>query len=565
MYDYLIIGAGSAGSILAHRLSSDPSITVALIEAGPDLPPEKTPEIIWDSHAGLAYFDPRFHWNQLRVYNVSPQLDPNSKPSRYEQARVVGGGSSINGQFAVRGLVSDYDEWSDYAVQGWSYADLLPFFKKTERDLDFGGSEHGDAGKIPVRRIFQHEWGHYSRAILKAAIREGFNFYEDLNGTDYDGCFPMPMTNQYGRRVSSSTAYLDAATRRRTNLEIFTDSYVSKLLIEGRRAIGVEILGSQKLTVLHSSEVIISAGALHSPALLMRSGIGPGEHLNSHDISIVADLPGVGSNLMEHPSISLAAHLKGDARMPVHQRRHSSFVTRFSSKVDDCANGDMFLMPMNSAGWHPLGKSLGTLLGIVNKSYSRGTVRLRSQDASVEPLVDLNMLGDQRDLTRLVEVFQLMTRIMRSSDVQKVTTMWFPAGYNDEVRSLMIPNVSNWLKTAAARTLLDASSVSRRAMHRFKFSRGIDLKRMEQDLDYIADWVKSTVWPGWHVCGTCRIGKGNDKYAVVDEKCKVHGIQGLRVIDASVMPTIPSANTNLPTMAIAEKISSSILHDQDPR
>ena len=457
MYDYLLLGGGSAGAVLADRLSADGLFRVCLVEAGPDLPPEDVPDIIWDSYAGLAYFDPRFHWSQLRVYNVSPEQYPHAVASRYEQARVIGGGSSIIGQFAVRCLASDYDEWSDYTSEGWSFDELLPFFKKSERDLDFQNPVHGHAGKIPVRRIFEDEWGEYSRAVLTAAMKDNLEFYGDLNGTDVDGCFPMPMTNQYGRRVSTAVAYLDAATRRRENLDIFTDTMVSKLLIEDGCVSGVQAMGADGVFSLSSSEVIVSAGALHSPALLMRSGLGPGQHLSDHGIQVLVDLPGVGGNLMEHPSISVAAHLKSNARMPKHQRRHSSFVARFSSGVSGCQSGDMFLMPMNSSGWHPLGKSIGTLLGIVNKSYSRGTVRLESSDPRDEPMVDLNMLGDERDLTRLVDVFLRMHRIMRSPEVERTTTIWFPAGYNDEVRDLMIPSFPNWVKTAAARALLDAS------------------------------------------------------------------------------------------------------------
>ena len=218
-FDYVIVGGGSAGAVLAHRLSTDPAKRVALLEAGPDTPPETVPDIILDSYPGLAYFDRRFHWHDLRVFNRSPEIDPSQKPSRFEQARVMGGGSSINGQFAVRGMRGDYDEWEEMGLAGWSHQGLLPYFNKLERDVDFAGEGHGSAGRIPVRRLFPDEWGGFSRAALSGDAGGRPSLWRgDVNGSDADGCYPVPLSNQYDRRVSTAIGYLDAATRRRRNL-----------------------------------------------------------------------------------------------------------------------------------------------------------------------------------------------------------------------------------------------------------------------------------------------------------------------------------------------------------
>ena len=553
-FDYVIVGGGSAGAVLAHRLSTDPTTRVALLEAGPDTPPEKVPDIILDSYPGHAYFDPRFHGQDLRVYNRSPEIDPAQTPRRFEQARVMGGGSSINGQFAVRGMRGDYDEWEEMGLPGWSYAGLLPCFNRLERDVDVAGEGHGSAGRIPVRRLFPEEWGGFSRAALAAMQDDGLPLCGDVNGDDADGCYPVPLSNQYGRRVSTAIGYLDAATRRRRNLAIHAETTVTRIVVDSGRARGVEAVTGGKTVHFDARETIVSAGALHSPALLLHAGIGPAEHLRALGIEVVADLPGVGGNLLEHASVSVAAHLKPGARVPAGQRRHIYFGARFSSGLQGCPPGDMLFMPTNSAGWHPLGQAMGTMLLAVNKSCSQGTVRLATPSPLDEPRVDLNMLSDERDLVRLIDGFRRLYRVMEAPAVKDQITLWFLAGYSDAVRRLMVPSAGTWLKTAAARALLDLGGPGR-MLPRRKLIGGRDVHRMVKDESALADWIKASVWPGWHVCGTCRMGPDGDPLAVLDGECRVRGVAGLRVVDASAMPTIPRANTNLTTIAIAEKIA----------
>lgn len=560
-FDYVIVGGGSAGAVLANRLSARPGNRVALFEAGPDTPPDAVPAIIADSYPGLSYFDPRYHWTELRVYNRSPRLnDGSARLAKLEQAKVMGGGSSINGQFAVRGLPVDYDGWEAMGLPGWGWSGMLPYFRKLERDLDFDGELHGKDGRIPIRRVFPEQWAGFTRGVLQAVEGEGLPYRPDYNATTEDGSFPLPLSNENERRVSTALGYLDAETRKRPNLSIFPLTFVERIVFEGTRVTGIDIVRGGQRQRVEAGEVIVSSGALHSPAMLMRSGVGPAGHLKQHGIQVVADVPGVGENLTEHPHLAVGAHLKTPARLPRAMRRHIFLGVRYSSGVEGCDPGDMLLMPVNRSGWHPLGRSLGALNVCVNKSYSTGTVRLNSADPTVEPEVDLNLASDGRDLARLVDGFKRIYRIMESPQVQAGISTWFLAGYSDAVRALSVRKPSNWLKTAAAAALFDYAPFARDTLIRRRFGTTERIHAMARDDAAIEEWVKSSVWPGWHVSGTCRLGADGDPMAVLDAKCRVRGVEGLRVVDASIMPSICSANTNITTIAIAEKAADLILN-----
>ena len=290
---------------------------------------------------------------------------------------------------------------------------MLPFFKKLERDTDFEGPAHGREGRIPVRRVFEERWPGFTTAVHEAFKAEGYPVREDLNADFADGCFPMTVSNQYDRRVSTAVGYLDSATRRRPNLRILADTVVTGLVMEGRKVTGVRAsLPGGAEERFEAGEVILSAGAAHSPALLMRAGIGPADHLTSLGVAVTADLPGVGGNLLEHPSISVAIHLKPEARLPEGRRRHIFMGLRYSSHLGDCPQGDMFLLPVNRAGWHPLGKQLGTFVLTVHKSYSQGLLRLKSASPADEPIVAMNLASDPRDLRRLMDGMRFMQRLL---------------------------------------------------------------------------------------------------------------------------------------------------------
>src|SRR5580765_8152796 len=274
-YDYIIVGGGSAGSVMAHRLSAKSTNQVLVCEAGQDTPDGKVPPEILDSYPGTAYFDPRFHWTALKVHTeIVSHNRPEERPAlrKYEQARVLGGGSSINGQLANRGAPSDYDEWERKGAQGWNWNAVLPYFKKVERDMDFDGPWHGHA-----------------KAAAEAFKAAGYDYIEDQNGEYRDGYFPITISNLYDRRVSAAIGYLDNGTRRRPNLTISAETQVSELMFEGTRCVGVKALVQGRETEFRANEVIVSSGAIHSPAHLLRAGIGPAAALRDAGIEVRAN------------------------------------------------------------------------------------------------------------------------------------------------------------------------------------------------------------------------------------------------------------------------------------
>src|SRR5580698_4298098 len=423
-YDYIIVGGGSAGSVLANRLSARSSNKVLLLEAGQDTPHGKVPAAILDSYPGTAYLNPAYTWSALKVTTeVIPHNrpdEPRPKLRTYEQARVLGGGSSINGQLANRGAPTDYDEWHARGATGWNWDNVLPFFKKVERDMDFDGPWHGKEGRIPVRRIFPTMWNGHAKAVAKAFEEAGYPFVEDQNGEFVpDSYFPITISNLYDRRVSAAIGYLDNGTRMRKNLTISAETQVMALLFEGTRCIGVKALVKGQETEFRANEVICSSGAIHSPAHLLRAGIGPVAHLRDLGIEVRANLAGVGQRLMDHPSISVSSFIKPDARLGTMTRRHILLALRYSSEIGGAPAGDMFVAGVSKSAWHAVGEQIASLLLAVYKTYSEtGQVKLVSRDWRAEPMVEFNLLSDRRDLERLMDGFRRLSAMQMSAAMQ---------------------------------------------------------------------------------------------------------------------------------------------------
>ena len=562
-FDYVIVGGGSAGCVLAARLSERSSNKVLLLEAGQDHPPGHVPPELLDSFAGTAHSNPQFTWSGFTAafQPKSSNAPDERKRPRYTAGRVMGGGSSINGMCANRGLPTDYDEWQTKGAKGWGWDGVLPFFKKLESDHDFHGPMHNAEGPIGIRRLFPDRWPRYTSAVMQAVAESGWENIEDQNGVFSDGYFPLAINNIDDQRVSAATAYLTREVRARPNFSIVDQSMVKHLLFEGRQVVGARVRQPQGEVDICAKEVIVSAGALQSPTMLLRSGVGPAAELSALGIDVVADRRGVGKHLMEHPGVNFGSYMRQGARLTPGLRRQMLAGLRWSSGLEGIPEGDMYLVPTNKAAWHDIGSRLGLVMIWVNRSYSTGEVRLKSPDPTVRPDVDFDMCSDWRDLERLVMGTRMAVKLHQNEVIRDAVHEIFPISYSPLARKIAVYSTWNKFQTWIGGQVMDILPVARKLIIKNMIADGPSIDDLLADRAVVEQWIRSTVVGHWHASCTCRMGAEDDPGAVTDPSGRVYGVGGLRVCDASIMPVVPCANTNLPTIMLGEKVASSILSE----
>lgn len=553
-WDYAIVGGGTAGAVMASRLSEDPAIRVVLLEAGSDLVPGRLPPDI-ASVFPLATFNERYAWPELRAHW---RTEANSPALPFQQGRILGGSGSIMGMWALRGVPEDYDGWAASGADGWSWAELLPFFRRLETDCDVAGPLHGADGPIPIRRQQRRDWSPLATAVHAAAGPLGFADIDDMNGDFRDGHCALPISRYEHSRASGAICYLTAEVRRRRSLKVVTDATVTGLVLDGRRVRGVEVRHANgERGTYAAGETILAAGALHTPVLLMRAGIGPAAHLAEMGIATIADRPGVGRNLQNHPLLPAVAIVPGALTESALDRPPAGTYLRWSSGVPGGSRGDMGLYIRSYLVWHALGRRLAMLAPVLMKPRSTGWVRLSGPSADVAPQIAFNFFDDPRDLERMMAGFRLAARIYAAPEVRALCGEAFVL--TDSGRLAKYNNLSRrnaflgWLGAKAF-------DVSPRGGMRLlnTLARTRNLRDFVDDDDALAAFVRTSTIGTNHVSGTCRIGAADDQMAVVDPAGVVYGVGGLRVADASVMPAVPSGNTHIPTVMVAEKIADAI-------
>ena len=531
-FDYVIVGAGSAGCVLANRLSADGRFRVAILEAGPK---DTNPWI----HVPVGYFktmgNPKTDW----CYRTEPDPGLNGRSIPWPRGRVLGGSSSINGLLYVRGQPQDFDQWAQMGNRGWSWQDVLPFFKRSERwQGGTGGALRGTDGPLSVsptrlKRDVVDKW-------IAAAQAAGYRATPDYNSEDQEGVGYFQLTLDKGRRCSSAVAYLKPA-RHRNNLTVLTNTQTEQVLIRDGRVVGVRArINGQSTDIVAACETILSAGAIGSPQILMLSGIGDASDLSRHGIKIQADLKGVGKNLQDHlqarpvfktdlstintetsnllkqAGIAMQYAIRQSGPMTM----AASLGTGFLKTEPHLQTPDIqfhiqpFSADTPAEGPHRFSAFTASVLQL--RPESTGQLRLKSADMMDHPVIEPNYLSTETDCRTLVKAIQIARKI---------------AGFDP-------------LKSHVTEEHAPGAGVA------------------PDDERAILDWARNTATTIYHPTGTCKMG--NDPMAVVDHRLRVHGIAGLRVADASIMPTITSGNTNAPAIMIGEKASDMVLEDAAP-
>jgi 5-(hydroxymethyl)furfural/furfural oxidase len=364
----------------------------------------------------------------------------------------------------------------------------------------------------------------------------------------------LPTSNDGTARRSTANGHLSAAVRARANLRLMPQTQVERVLFMDNKAIGVQVTRAGQVESLFSDNVIVSSGAFHSPKLLMLSGVGPASHLKQHGIHVIADRPGVGGNLQDHPLISVSAYLPPIAREKHVIRRNYSYL-RYSSGIAECEPADMIMMAVCQSMWHAVGERIGTLSTYISLPYSRGTVRLASGDPTAPPAIDFNWLADERDRTRLIEAFLRMGRMFTAEPVGRYALNAFPSTFSERVAAISRPTGLNAVLTNVAAMLLDSAAPIRKFLINNVISEAPALAGLLADRAAAEEYVSSAVRSAWHPSCTCRMGAEDDPMAVTNPSAAVIGTRNLYVADASIMPRVTRTNTNLPSIMIGERVA----------